>query len=312
MRFFLVRRLLFVLPVMWGVSTFVFLIIHLLPGDPVDAMLGETASVVDRQILRRQLGLDQPLWQQYTVFFRRVVQGDLGRSLHSRRPVSGLIAERLPATALLAAAAMVVAVCLALPLGVIAALRPRSMLDMLAMLLALVGISMPNFWLGPLLILVFALHLGWLPVSGRGDGSLQYLVLPAITLGTAMLAVLTRMTRAGMLEVLREDYIRTARAKGLAEWAVVWKHALSNALIPLVTLIGLQGGALLSGAVITETVFAWPGLGDLTIRAIQQRDYPVVQGCVLVIALTYVVVNVLTDVLYAHLDPRIRFETTET
>lgn len=312
MRFFLVRRLLFVLPVMWGVSTFVFLIIHLLPGDPVDAMLGETASVVDRQILRRQLGLDQPLWQQYTVFFRRVVQGDLGRSLHSRRPVSGLIAERLPATALLAAAAMVVAVCLALPLGVIAALRPRSMLDMLAMLLALVGISMPNFWLGPLLILVFALHLGWLPVSGRGDGSLQYLVLPAITLGTAMLAVLTRMTRAGMLEVLREDYIRTARAKGLAEWAVVWKHALSNALIPLVTLIGLQGGALLSGAVITETVFAWPGLGDLTIRAIQQRDYPVVQGCVLVIALMYVVVNVLTDVLYAHLDPRIRFETTET
>jgi peptide/nickel transport system permease protein len=312
MRFFLVRRLLFVLPVMWGVSTFVFLIIHLLPGDPVDAMLGETASVVDRQILRRQLGLDQPLWQQYTVFFRRVVQGDLGRSLHSRRPVSGLIAERLPATALLAAAAMVVAVCLALPLGVIAALRPRSMLDMLAMLLALVGISMPNFWLGPLLILVFALHLGWLPVSGRGDGSLQYLVLPAITLGTAMLAVLTRMTRAGMLEVLREDYIRTARAKGLAEWAVVWKHALSNALIPLVTLIGLQGGALLSGAVITETVFAWPGLGDLTIRAIQQRDYPVVQGCVLVIALTYVVMNVLTDVLYAHLDPRIRFETTET
>jgi peptide/nickel transport system permease protein len=312
MRFFLLRRLLFVLPVMWGVSTFVFLIIHLLPGDPVDAMLGETASVVDRQILRRQLGLDQPLWQQYTVFFRRVVQGDLGRSLHSRRPVSVLIAERLPATALLAAAAMVVAVCLALPLGVIAALRPRSMLDMLAMLLALVGISMPNFWLGPLLILVFALHFGWLPVSGRGDGSLQYLVLPAITLGTAMLAVLTRMTRAGMLEVLREDYIRTARAKGLAEWAVVWKHALSNALIPLVTLIGLQGGALLSGAVITETVFAWPGLGELTIRAIQQRDYPVVQGCVLVIALMYVVMNVLTDVLYAHLDPRIRFETTET
>jgi peptide/nickel transport system permease protein len=312
MRFFLLRRLLFVLPVMWGVSTFVFLIIHLLPGDPVDAMLGETASVVDRQILRRQLGLDQPLWQQYTVFFRRVVQGDLGRSLHSRRPVSVLIAERLPATALLAAAAMVVAVCLALPLGVIAALRPRSMLDMLAMLLALVGISMPNFWLGPLLILVFALHFGWLPVSGRGDGSLQYLVLPAITLGTAMLAVLTRMTRAGMLEVLREDYIRTARAKGLAGWAVVWKHALSNALIPLVTLIGLQGGALLSGAVITETVFAWPGLGELTIRAIQQRDYPVVQGCVLVIALMYVVMNVLTDVLYAHLDPRIRFETTET
>jgi peptide/nickel transport system permease protein len=297
---------------MWGVSTFVFLIIHLLPGDPVDAMLGETASVVDRQALRQQLGLDRPLWRQYIAFFRRAVQGDLGRSLHNRRPVSALIAERFPATVLLALAAIVVAVGLALPLGVIAALRPRSLLDTLAMLLALIGVSMPNFWLGPLLILVCAVQFGWLPVSGRGDGSLQYLVLPAITLGTAMLAVLTRMTRAGMLEVLHEDYIRTARAKGLAEWLVIWKHALGNALIPLVTLIGLQGGALLSGAVITETVFAWPGLGELTIRAIQQRDYPVVQGCVLVIALSYVVVNLLTDMLYARLDPRVRFGATGT
>lgn len=309
MRVFLLRRLLFVLPVMWGVASFVFLIIHLLPGDPVDVMLGETASAVDRESLRRQLGLDQPLWQQYVSFARRTLQGDLGRSLHNRRPVRTLIAERLPSTALLAVAAMVVAIGMALPLGIMAALKPRSWLDALAMLLALLGVSMPNFWLGPLLILIFALQLGWLPVSGRGDGGLSYLILPAVTLGTAMLAVLTRMTRAGMLEVFREDYVRTARAKGLAEHVVICKHALSNALIPLVTLIGLQSGALLSGAVVTEMVFAWPGLGSLTIQAIQQRDYPVVQGCVLVIALIYVVVNVLTDVLYARLDPRIRFET---
>ncbi|MGQ4807997.1 Dipeptide transport system permease protein DppB [Candidatus Entotheonellaceae bacterium PAL068K] len=309
MHVFLLRRLLFVLPVIGGVLSFVFLIIHLLPGDPVDAMLGETASAVDRQALRRQLGLDRPLWHQYLTFVHHTLRGDLGRSLHSRRPVATLIAERLPATAVLAVASLVVAVGLALPLGVLAALRPRSLFDSLAMLLALVGVSMPNFWLGPLLILIFALHFGWLPVSGRGDGSLPYLILPAITLGTAMLAVLTRMTRASLLDVLQADYIRTACAKGLPGWVVVWKHALGNALIPLLTLIGLQSGALLSGAVITETVFAWPGLGELTIRAIQQRDYPVVQGCVLIIALTYVVINLLTDVLYAHLDPRIRFDT---
>ena len=309
MRTVVLRRILFILPVIWGVSTFVFLIIHLIPGDPIDLMLGETASIVDREALRRQLGLDRPLWQQYLTFLQRAVRGDLGHSLHNRRPVSTLIGERLPATAALAGAALVVAIVLALPLGVLASLRPHSWLDTVSMLLALIGVSMPNFWLGPLLILAFSLHLGWLPVSGRGDGSIAYLILPALTLGTAMMAILTRMTRAGMLETLREDYIRTARAKGLVEWIVVGKHALGNALIPLVTLIGLQGGALLSGAVITETIFAWPGLGDLTIRAIQQRDYPVVQGCVLIIALTYVVANMITDVVYAVLDPRIRFES---
>ena len=309
MRTVILRRLLFVLPVIWGVSTFVFLIIHLIPGDPIDLMLGETASVVDRELLRRQLGLDRPLWQQYLTFLKQAVRGDFGRSLHNRRPVSTLIAERLPATAMLAGAAMLVAVVLSLPLGILASLRPRSWLDTVSMMLALIGVSMPNFWLGPLLILVFALPLGWLPVSGRGDGSVIYLVLPAVTLGTAMMAILTRMTRAGMLDTLREDYMRTARAKGLVEWIVISKHALANALIPLVTLIGLQAGALLSGAMITETIFAWPGLGELTIRAIQQRDYPVVQGCVLVIALTYVVVNLLTDMLSAVLDPRIRFES---
>ena len=302
------RRLLFVLPVMWGVSTFVFLIIHLIPGDPIDVLLGETASAVDRQALRQQLGLDRPLWEQYLTFVRRLVQGDLGYSLYTQRPVRTLIAERFPATLMLAVAALLVALGLALPLGVLAALRPRSLLDSASMVLALLGVSMPNFWLGPLLILVFALHLGWLPVSGQGDGSIAYLVLPAFTLGTALMAVLTRMTRAGMLETLHEDYIRTARAKGLVERVVVIKHALGNAMIPLVTLLGLQGGALLSGAFITETIFAWPGLGELTIRAIQQRDYPVVQGCVLVIALTYVMVNLLTDLFYAFLDPRIRFE----
>jgi peptide/nickel transport system permease protein len=295
-------------PVVWGVSTFVFLIIHLIPGDPIDLMLGETATQVDRQTLRRQLGLEQPLWRQYTTFLRRLVHGDLGQSLHSSRPVRTLIAERLPATAWLALAALCVSVGLAIPLGVLAALRPRSWLDTGSMILALLGVSMPNFWLGPLLILIFSIQFGWLPVSGRGDGSLPYLILPAITLGTGMMAVLTRMTRSSMMETLREDYIRTATAKGLARWMVVVKHALSNALIPLVTLIGLQGGALLAGAVITETIFAWPGLGELTVRAIQQRDYPVVQGCVLVIALTYVVMNMITDILYAVVDPRIRFE----
>jgi peptide/nickel transport system permease protein len=303
------RRLLFMLPVVWGVSTFVFLIIHFIPGDPIDLMLGETATQVDRETLRRQLGLDQPLWQQYTTFLQRLVQGDLGQSLHSKRAVRTLIAERLPATASLALAALCVSVGLAIPLGVLAALRPRSWLDTGSMILALLGVSMPNFWLGPLLILVFSIQFGWLPVSGRGDGSLPYLLLPAVTLGTGMMAILTRMTRSTMMETLREDYIRTATAKGLSTWVVVVKHALRNALIPLVTLIGLQGGALLAGAVITETIFAWPGLGELTVRAIQQRDYPVVQGCVLVIALTYVVMNMITDMLYAVVDPRIRFDT---
>jgi peptide/nickel transport system permease protein len=309
MRTVVLRRLLFMLPVVWGVSTFVFLIIHFIPGDPIDLMLGETATQVDRETLRRQLGLDQPLWQQYTTFLQRLVQGDLGQSLHSKRAVRTLIAERLPATASLALAALCVSVGLAIPLGVLAALRPRSWLDTGSMILALLGVSMPNFWLGPLLILVFSIQFGWLPVSGRGDGSLPYLLLPAVTLGTGMMAILTRMTRSTMMETLREDYIRTATAKGLSTWVVVVKHALRNALIPLVTLIGLQGGALLAGAVITETIFAWPGLGELTVRAIQQRDYPVVQGCVLVIALTYVVMNMITDMLYAVVDPRIRFDT---
>ena len=308
MRTVVLRRLLFMLPVVWGVSTFVFLIIHFIPGDPIDLMLGETATQVDRETLRRQLGLDQPLWQQYTTFLQRLVQGDLGQSLHSKRAVRTLIAERLPATASLALAALCVSVGLAIPLGVLAALRPRSWLDTGSMILALLGVSMPNFWLGPLLILVFSIQFGWLPVSGRGDGSLSYLLLPAVTLGTGMMAILTRMTRSTMMETLREDYIRTATAKGLSTWVVVIKHALRNALIPLVTLIGLQGGALLAGAVITETIFAWPGLGELTVRAIQQRDYPVVQGCVLVIALTYVVMNMITDILYAVVDPRIRFD----
>ena len=308
MRTVVLRRLLFMLPVVWGVSTFVFLIIHFIPGDPIDLMLGETATQVDRETLRRQLALDQPLWQQYTTFLQRLVQGDLGQSLHSKRAVRTLIAERLPATASLALAALCVSVGLAIPLGVLAALRPRSWLDTGSMILALLGVSMPNFWLGPLLILVFSIQFGWLPVSGRGDGSLSYLLLPAVTLGTGMMAILTRMTRSTMMETLREDYIRTATAKGLSTWVVVVKHALRNALIPLVTLIGLQGGALLAGAVITETIFAWPGLGELTVRAIQQRDYPVVQGCVLVIALTYVVMNMITDILYAVVDPRIRFD----
>jgi len=230
--------------------------------------------------------------------------GDLGRSIHSREPVSALIARRFPATLLLTLAAMLVAVFIAIPVGVVSATKQYSLIDNLSMFFALLGISMPNFWLGPLLILLFSIRLGWLPVSGMGG--LEHLVLPAITLGTALAAILTRMTRAGLLEVIREQYIVTARAKGLAERKVLYKHALKNALIPVITILGLQFGALLSGSIITETIFSWPGIGRLVIQAVNRRDYPLVQGCVLVIALSYVLVNLATDLFYNVADPRIR------
>ena len=291
---------------MLGVVTVVFLIVHLIPGDPVEIMLGEQARAVDREALRHEMGLDKPIHLQYVAFLKGLVRGDLGHSLHTKQPVLTSIARRLPATIELAAAAMAVAMLLAIPLGLLAAYKKDSLVDQGSMLFALLGISMPNFWLGPLLIIVFSLKLGWFPVSGRG--SLAHVVLPAITLGTAMAAILTRMTRASMLDVIKSDYITTARAKGVRESLVVLKHAFRNALIPVVTIVGLQIGSLLAGSIITETIFAWPGIGRLTIQAINARDYPLVQGCVLIIALGYVLVNFATDLLYGLIDPRIRYE----
>ncbi len=306
MRRYVLRRIGLLVPVVLGVVTVVFLIVHLIPGDPVEIMLGEQARAVDREALRHEMGLDKPIHLQYVAFLKGLVRGDLGHSLHTKQPVLTSIARRLPATIELAAAAMAVALLLAIPLGLLAAYKKDSLVDQGSMLFALLGISMPNFWLGPLLIIVFSLKLGWFPVSGRG--SLAHVVLPAITLGTAMAAILTRMTRASMLDVIKSDYITTARAKGVRESLVVLKHAFRNALIPVVTIVGLQIGSLLAGSIITETIFAWPGIGRLTIQAINARDYPLVQGCVLIIALGYVLVNFATDLLYGLIDPRIRYE----
>ncbi len=303
----LLTRLGSALVVVLGVCTLVFLLIHLVPGDPVEAMLGENAQVADREALRQALGLDRPLGEQYLAYLQRLARLDLGLSFQDRRPVAAILGERLPATLELTIAALALALTLALPLGVLAARHRGSPLDTGAMGLSLVGISIPNFWLGPLLILVFSLWLGWTPVSGReGPASL---ILPALTLGTGMAAILARMVRGSILEVLGEDYVRTARAKGLSEGRVLWGHALRNAWLPILTLIGLQLGGLLGGAVITETVFAWPGVGSLLVEAIQSRDYPVVQACVLLVSLSYVFVNTLTDLVYSWVDPRIHWRS---
>lgn len=301
---FLVRRLAAALGTVVGVALLTSLLIRLVPGDPVELMLGESAAAGDRAALRTSLGLDRPAPEQVLAQLDRLARLDLGESLYSRRPVSTLIAERLPATAELALAALAVAAAVAVPLGIVAARRRGGLADGAAMGLALLGLSVPSFWLGPLLILLFSVVLGWTPVSGR-EG-LASLVLPALTLGTGMAAVLARMLRSSLLETLSEDYVRTARAKGLGEGAVIWRHALRNAALPVVTVFGMQAGALLAGAVITETVFAWPGIGSLLVEAIQRRDFPVVQGCVLLISTTYVAVNALTDLAYAWLDPRVR------
>ncbi len=305
MLYFIFRRLLLLIPTVLGVSTLVFLFIHLIPGDPIEVMLGETALAADKEALRHTLGLDRPLWEQYASFLTHLAQGDLGTSLHRQEQVLSLILKRYPATLELALAAVVLALIFALPLGMLAAARPRSSVDYLSVAFALIGVSMPNFWLGPLLIILFSIQLGWLPVSGRG--TLAHLILPALTLGMGMSAILTRMTRAALLEQLHENYVRTARAKGVSEVWVLIRHALGNALTVIVTLVGLQFGSLLAGAMIVETVFSWPGVGRLLIQAIQTRDYPVIQGCVLAIALSYVVVNLLTDLFYAFIDPRVRY-----
>jgi peptide/nickel transport system permease protein len=301
---FFLRRLSHAVIVVCGVAVLVFSLIHLIPGDPVEVMLGEAAQPADLQALRHALGLDQALHIQFWRYLQGLAHLDLGNSLHSRRPVLDLFLERLPATLELTAAALLLAISVALPLGIIAALRKNSGWDRGAMAFAMLGVSVPSFWMGPVLILVFAVWLGWLPVSGR-DGFFS-LLLPALTLGLGMAAILARMVRSALLDTLNEDYIRTARAKGLPMRTVVWRHALRNALLPVITLLGLQLGALLGGTVITETVFAWPGIGLLVVESIQRRDYPVVQACVLFISIAYVFVNTLTDLVYAQVDPRVR------
>jgi peptide/nickel transport system permease protein len=303
---FLLRRLLLTLPVLIGVSTLVFSLIHLIPGDPVQTMLGESASPADVAQMRTRLGLDRPLLVQYGAFMKGAVSGDLGRSLRSSQPVASEIAQRFPATLELALAAMAVALIVAIPLGIIAAVNADTRVDHLATTAALLGISVPNFWLGPLLAIVFSIELGWLPVSGRG--TLAHLVLPAVTLGAPLAAVLARMTRASLLEELRELYVLAARSRGVSRTRAVLRHAFRNSLIPVVTIIGLQAGVVLTGAVVTETIFAWPGVGRYLIQSITARDYPAVQGCILFIAIAYVSVNLITDLAYGFLDPRIRYE----
>jgi len=291
-------------PVLWLVVTAVFFMIHLVPGDPIEQMLGEGAASADVAVARHSYGLDLPLGRQYVNYWKGVLHGDLGRSFRYDQPVERMVAQRYPATLRLTVAAMIVALLISIPAGVRSARRRNRWDDRLLSFISLLGLSFPNFALGPILILFFAIHLALLPVSG--SGTFAHLVLPAITLGGSLAAILTRMVRTAMLEELGQDYIRTARAKGLSEGVVVYKHALRNALVPVLTVVGLQFGALLAGAIVTETIFSWPGIGRLTIQAIGNRDYYLVQGCILAIGLTYVVVNFATDFLYTLVNPRIR------
>lgn len=302
---FLARRLLWAIPVVFGVVTLVFFLIHLIPGDPIDLMLGEQAADVDRAALRAALHLDEPLFKQYLRFSSGLLRGDLGQSLRWKRPISAMILERYPATLQLAFSALSIALVISIPLGIFSATHPRTPGDTATLLFSLIGVSLPNFWLGPLLIILFALRLDWLPVSGRRE--FASLILPSLTLALGMSAILIRMTRAALLEVIRKEFVLTARAKGLPERRVILKHAFPNALIPILTVLGLQFGNLLTGSIITEMIFSWPGLGRLTLQAIQSRDYPLVQGSILVIALTYLGVNFLVDLLYAAVNPKIEW-----
>jgi ABC-type dipeptide/oligopeptide/nickel transport system permease component len=301
---YLLTRIVYTLPVIWLVVSIVFLLIHLVPGDPIQQMLGEGVPAADLEAARHAYGLDLPLSHQYVNYWKGVVHGDLGTSIRYGQSVSKLLGQRYPYTLHLTLAALVVAVLLSIPAGVHSARRRNRWDDRTISVVSLFGLSFPNFALGPVLILFFSIKLGWLPVSGAG--TFANLVLPAITMGSALAAILTRMVRTSMLEELGQDYVRTARAKGLPENAVVYRHALRNAMIPVVTVLGLQFGALLAGAIVSETIFSWPGIGRLTIQAISNRDYYLVQGCILAIGLTYVAVNFLTDLVYSVVNPRIR------
>ena len=301
---YLGRRLLALIPVALGVATITFALIHLVPGDPVVAMLGDMAAPADIEGMRHELGLDRPLWEQYAAFLVGLAKGDLGESISTHEPVAHLIAQRFPATLELALAGVIVAIAIAFPLGLVAGANPGGRADLGAMGFAIFGISVPHLYLGPLLMILFSLKLRWLPLTGRGG--LAHLILPAITLGTALAAILARMLRQSLVQVRESDYMRTAIGKGLSANAALMRHGLRNALMPVVTLLGLQLGGLLTGSIITEVIFSWPGLGRLLITAISARDYPLVEGCVLTFALTYVVVNMATDMVYGLIDPRIR------
>lgn len=311
----ILTRVALTLPVVWVVVSLVFLLIHLVPGDPVQQMLGEGATAADLSALRHQYGLDQPLGVQYLHYWRGVLHGNLGNSIRLHDTVLHLIVTRYPYTIELTVAALLLGLLIAIPAGVTAALHRSAWQDQTIGVLSLSGLSFPAFALGPILILAFSIRLGWLPVSGAGPSNTlvgfftegwQYLVLPAVAMGASLAAILTRMVRTAMLEELHRDYIRTARAKGLSERAVIYRHALPNALVPIVTVVGLQFGTLLAGAIVTETIFSWPGLGRLVVSAISSRDYALVQGALLTIGLTYVLVNLLTDITYRWVNPRMR------
>jgi peptide/nickel transport system permease protein len=302
------KRVLYTLPVLWLVGTIVFLLIHLVPGDPIVQMLGEGASAADITALRHAYGFDAPLWTQYARYLMGVAHGDFGQSLRLRESVLRLVAERYPYTLALSAAALAIGLLVSIPAGVWSATHRDGWQDRATGVVSLAGLSFPNFALGPMLILLFSIRLGWLPVSGSGVGwaFFTHMVLPAVTLGSGLAALLTRMVRTAMLEELSQDYIRTARAKGLPERTIVYRHALRNALVPVLTVVGLQFGSLLAGAIVTETIFSLPGIGRLTLSAISNRDYALVQGCILAIGLTYVGVNLLTDLAYTVANPRMR------
>ncbi|HEV8308449.1 MAG TPA: ABC transporter permease [Methylomirabilota bacterium] len=316
MRRYLTRRLLSLVPVLAGVSVVVFLVLHLSPGDPAEIMLGSQATQEDLARLRAELGLTEPFPIQYLRWLGHVLQGDLGRSIWTRRPVLREVLDRFRATLVLTGSALLLSTVGGIALGIASATRRNSFLDRVSAVVSLFGASMPVFWLGIVLMVLFSLWLGWLPASGMsapyGGGGvvdlLAHLILPAVTLGAASTAIVARLTRSSMLEVLGQDYIRTARSKGMIERAVVVRHGLWNALMPIVTVVGVQAGYLLGGAVLTETVFAWPGVGTLMVQGILARDFPLVQGCVLVVALSFALINLAVDLLYAYLDPRIRYE----
>ncbi|MEO6816040.1 MAG: ABC transporter permease [Edaphobacter sp.] len=305
-----IRRILLTLPVIWVVVSVVFLLIHLVPGDPIAQMLGEGANTADIAALRHAYGFDAPLSQQYVHYWQGILHGDLGQSLRLHDSVTHLVLQRYPYTLALTLAALLIGIAVSVPAGILSALHRNRWQDRSLGVVSLVGLSFPNFALGPILIIIFSIYFGWLPVSTAGTGGvgdfLLHLILPAITLGLGLAAILTRMVRTAMLEELGQDYIRTARAKGLSENRVVYRHALRNALIPVLTVIGLQFGSLLSGAIVTETIFSWPGIGRLTLSAISNRDYALVQGCILAVGLTYVAINLLTDVAYTIANPRMR------
>jgi len=304
---YIFRRLLQMIPITLGILTLVFSLIHLIPGDPAASVAGEGARPEDIAQVRKALGLDQPLWKQYVTYLNNVAHGDLGRSFRTNEKVSKEILERYPATIQLALASMFVALLVAFPLGIISAIYRNSWIDNVARFFALIGVSMPSFWFGPLLIIAFAINHTWFPVSGREEG-LKSIVLPAVTMGLALAAILTRMIRVSLAEELNQLYVTTAIAKGVTRAKAIFRHALKNALIPVITVLALQFGSLLTGAIITEQIFSWPGLGRLLIQSINTRDYPQVQASILVIAVTYILVNFISDLLYGVVDPRIKLE----